>query len=520
MRNQKSRSNGMKAAIIILSILLLLVIIATCFLFINDGSFENISDLLEGRQEYMEGASVQGVAIGGLTYQEALEYVTSTTKAPTLGMLTVTNGILTEQIDASMIEGVYDFEGMLTQAMAASKQQRGNDEANFDAASLKIFSGPKYDIAPLRPNVELAAKALEIPAKDASVVFLRASDLVPQQEAEAPQTNEQAPVSQTINGVAGAFEYTDSAEGKRVDPIKLMECLQQSIDEGTYTKPIAAPVETVLPSVTLEQIKASFSLVSLAESSFAKGSYSKTNRVFNINKAANIINGYVLQPGEEFSFNKVLGNRTLSAGWRSAGAINDGISVEEVGGGICQVSSTTYNAVLKADLEIVLRIPHSYPLSYLPTGQDATISTGGPDFIFKNNRTAPIVIGANCDTEGKKLMISVYGAPIPDSMTIELESKRIATYEQPADEYVVDPTVAPGTTKQIRNGRSGSRWETYKNYMKDGMLVKSELSHTSYYRPMSEQIGIPPTPIDTIDPYGNSVDPPIENGYVIPDEEF
>ena len=119
-----------------------------------------------------------------------------------------------------------------------------------------------------------------------------------------------------------------------------------------------------------------------------------SNRNTNLKLACQALNGKIIRPGETFSYNETLGKRTEAKGYKAAGAYVSGKTVETIGGGICQVSSTLYYACLKADLEIVERYAHSYMVSYVPYGMDATVSWGGPDYKFKNNTDSPIRIEA------------------------------------------------------------------------------------------------------------------------------
>jgi len=116
------------------------------------------------------------------------------------------------------------------------------------------------------------------------------------------------------------------------------------------------------------------------------------NRVSNIRTSANSINGYLMKPGDTFSFNEVVGERTVARGYKTAPVISDGLSVPGIGGGICQTSTTLYNAVLYANLKVVSRKPHSLPSSYVPTGRDATVSWGSIDFKFENDRDSDIML--------------------------------------------------------------------------------------------------------------------------------
>lgn len=135
---------------------------------------------------------------------------------------------------------------------------------------------------------------------------------------------------------------------------------------------------------------------------------SNTNRNTNIQLATKACNGYVIQPGATFSFNTVVGQRTKARGYKEAGVYVNGQTDTGVGGGICQVSSTLFNAALESNMTIVARRAHSLPVSYLPRGRDATVSWGGPELKFKNPYDYPVMIGTYYDKSGK-LTMSILG---------------------------------------------------------------------------------------------------------------
>jgi vancomycin resistance protein YoaR len=128
----------------------------------------------------------------------------------------------------------------------------------------------------------------------------------------------------------------------------------------------------------------------------------------NIQLATNAINNYVVFPGERFSFNKVVGKRTVAKGYLRAPVIVKGDFAEDIGGGICQISSTLYNAVDQAGIKIEERFSHSRRVPYIPPGRDATVSWYGPDFKFKNNYNQPVLIRAR--TLGHLLIITIYSS--------------------------------------------------------------------------------------------------------------
>lgn len=135
----------------------------------------------------------------------------------------------------------------------------------------------------------------------------------------------------------------------------------------------------------------------------------QTNRCTNIRLSATAINGTVLSPGETFSFNTVVGQRTTARGYKEAHVFLDGQVTEGVGGGICQVSSTLFNAAMLADMQIMTRVNHGLPVSYVPAGRDATVSWGGPEFKFKNPYAYPVKITAGYDSVKGTITLSILG---------------------------------------------------------------------------------------------------------------
>ena len=131
------------------------------------------------------------------------------------------------------------------------------------------------------------------------------------------------------------------------------------------------------------------------------------NRLNNIILASASVNGLILEPGEEFSFNRIVGQRTSARGYKSAAAFSNGTTVQAIGGGICQVSSTLYSAIMDSSLRVTERYPHGLPVSYIPKGRDATVSWGSLDFRFLNNTDYPLRIDAEVD--GRTLTVHVYG---------------------------------------------------------------------------------------------------------------
>lgn len=249
------------------------------------------------------------------------------------------------------------------------------------------------------------------------------------------------------------------------------------------------PLKITYPNVTTNQIgnEAFPDLLSQFSTSFTSSGYNRSN---NIILSSAKLNGLVLMPGEEFSYNQAVGQRTRAAGFREAGAYSNGKVVQEVGGGICQVSSTLYNAVLYANLEIVERTNHYFNPGYVKAGLDATVSWGGPDFRFRNNRNYPIRIVT--DTSGKKLKVYIYGLKTDDDCTVVLDPRCISSVPYKTT-YQNDASLATGETRVISSGSNGCKTATYKYvYDKNGTLISSECISRDTYSPHNKVVAVGP----------------------------
>lgn len=212
---------------------------------------------------------------------------------------------------------------------------------------------------------------------------------------------------------------------------------------------------------------------------------SNINRSKNIELAAEAIDGTILLPGEKFSFNGVVGPRTSSKGYLLAGAYSAGELVESYGGGVCQVSSTVYNAALFANLEIVERYNHSMVVSYVDCGRDATVSYGSRDFKFKNSRTYAIKLKA--EAKNGILLIEVWGIPEKEEFEIELTSevKDIIVCDT---KYVYDSSLAKGQEVVQVKGANGAKSIAYKITKKNGKIISKEILSEDSYNPMKRVV--------------------------------
>lgn len=221
-----------------------------------------------------------------------------------------------------------------------------------------------------------------------------------------------------------------------------------------------------------------------------------SNRAHNIALAASTINGTILLPGESFSYNGKLGNTTKEKGYKEGGAYVGGKVVQAYGGGICQVSTTLYNAVLYANLEIVERHNHSYAVNYVPAGRDATVAYGGKDFKFKNNRSYPVKIVANA----KNGVVSVSIAGIKEEKEYEVVLSSSVLSTTPCQTvYEKNSSLAEGKEKVIQKGHSGLKSVAYKTIKYNGTVISKIVLSKDTYKPMDRivQVGTKKTASST-----------------------
>ncbi len=254
------------------------------------------------------------------------------------------------------------------------------------------------------------------------------------------------------------FSFKEGTVGYVVDAAVLMQQVLDKVAQGGGGLPILR--QEIDPPMTAQQLSKLFGKISSATTN---ASFSDSNRLTNIKQACKTVNGMAVEPGETFSFNKALGERTTKKGYKPAGALENGMHTKQVGGGICQVSTTLFNAVAKADLQIVDRSPHSIPSVYVDLGKDAAVNWNNQDFKFKNNGLYPVYIVANLGKD-KKVTFSIYGKLLDDGVTIKVASKKTSTTAPGADQFIVDASLMPGEQVVVEKARSGYTAETYRVY--------------------------------------------------------
>ena len=268
------------------------------------------------------------------------------------------------------------------------------------------------------------------------------------------------------------IKFTESQPGVTFSESDLEKAIKDSSGNT-----IIIPAKIKQPEVTSEQLRSTILAHELGKFS-SDYSSSSNDRAYNIKLACEKINGYVLAPGDEFSYNDVVGPRTVERGFRVANVYVGNTVQPGIGGGICQVSSTMYNAVVFADLEVTARRNHTLPVSYVPMGRDATVSYGSTDFKFKNTTSNPVQIVAVAE-KGINT-VTIIGTDENPDRKIKIETQNTGT-SSPKVIIEKDPELLEGEIKIESPGTNGSSYVSYKVVYENGVEISRELLAKSRY---------------------------------------
>ena len=243
-------------------------------------------------------------------------------------------------------------------------------------------------------------------------------------------------------------------------------------------------VNSIQPAVKKADIASQYGMIA---SAVTNASSSSSNRLSNIKLALQFINGTCLAPGETFSFNGTVGERTTARGFKAATAYSSGKVVEEVGGGICQVSTTLFNAAVKSDMKIVERHNHSLTVGYVDLGKDAAVNWDSQDLRFTNTSSDNVYICCYL-TSDKRVRFGIFGKLLPNGESITVEGVTTGRVDYQTV-YQPSMTLASGETKVAQSGKQGYTAEAYKiRWDANGNQISKELLCKSTYRSTDEII--------------------------------
>lgn len=275
----------------------------------------------------------------------------------------------------------------------------------------------------------------------------------------------------------GTFSYAKGQDGKKIDCDKLLvDVLAAAGKNATVNLPLI-----VDKAVTVDFLRRNTVLKGRFVTSFAT---SGANRSFNIEKCVKRLNGTVVGVGEKFSFNDIVGPRTKECGYKNAVVISDGKYVDGFGGGVCQVSTTLYNALLLGGF-VPRAHRHTLVSGYVKPGFDAMVSYGTTDLSFVNDTDMPVYIGAT--TKNRQIVFCVYGVSNEYRIERESEFERVPFETR----YVSDETLGGGEQKVLVRGSDGVKSKSYLCYYDGETLVKRVLLRKDEYKKVDKVIAVP-----------------------------
>lgn len=275
------------------------------------------------------------------------------------------------------------------------------------------------------------------------------------------------------------YTYSEAKTGRALNEESLVQALMEAVKAGNYAA-VKPEFSESSPKRSAAQAKEQYQVIG----SFTTKTTSNRNRNENIRLAVEAIDGRILKPGEEFSFNLATGNRTKEKGYQPAGAYRNGVLIEEPGGGVCQVSTTLYNAIVSSGLSATERHSHSFTPSYIQPGEDAMVSFdgyAGPDLKFVNSE--PTTVAVRASLKDNTLKISIVGLPIlEDGVKVTMRSEKVRDVEPPAPVYEANDGLPAGTEKVVDQGQKGGVWKTFRVVTKDGNVLEETPLHNTTYR--------------------------------------
>ena len=509
---EKNNKTVRKMIILSVSVIIILLFLSTIFAIINMNN-DNI----------VNGVCVQGINISKLTEQEALEKIKSKVKKKTKRDIILKYNDYSTSITPEQIEIKFNYEEAVKEAQSIGKTQNIIID-NFSILKANIFKkniyiNTEYNKEILQDMIKNISTELPGAVKEVSYEINK-ENLIITNGKSGVYINSEKLEEDIIENINNQFvdikeEIEIPIKEKKADPIDIekiyTEIYKEAKDAYIEENPFKLHVEEdgLDFAITMEEAKkiisedketykiplkinkAKIKTKDLGEKLF-KETLSKyttiydagnTSRSTNIAIAARTINGTIILPGETFSYNKVLGNTTKEKGYRLGGAYVNGKVVPAYGGGICQVATTLYNAVLYANLDIVERYNHSYSVSYVPASRDATVSYGGKDFKFKNSRTYPIKLVASA--KNGVISISFKGIKEEKEYDIEITSTTLSTSPYKTT-YQDNPDLAEGKEKVIQVGHNGMKSKAYKVVKYNGKTISKTLLSADTYQPMNK----------------------------------
>lgn len=451
-------------------------------------------DVLFVGNKFTNGTKINGIDVSGLSKEQAQNVVaTHLTNERNNLKITLHHGDKTWvwtgedfEIDNQImpyVENVFNYfnSGNLFQKKIKFEKLNGNK--NFDISYSNVLTG-------LEQKIENLAKEIDTPAVNSEVVFDVTKDY--------------------------PFLFTDEKVGEIVDKQSLMQTIDQKLKENLKID-LQIPMLADNPTILKQDLEKTIAKRGGFSTNYEKSS---KDRKHNVSHALDAFNGMIVAPDQEISFNNTTGSRTEENGYKKANIILNGVYVEGTGGGVCQASTTLYNALLNADLEILEANKHTLPSSYVWLAFDAMVSEGYSDLRFKNNTSNPIYIKTYADD--KNVYVDIYGQPFAENERVQRRVEFLGAIPHPGDRIVPDTNgeyankvTYKGEYLRLKYPREGYHAKGYIDRYVGDTLVESKLIRDETYQPqegiiiegveeVTEGITLPPNTVKFIPPQEES----------------
>ena len=475
-KRKKSGSGALKWIALAAAALICVIIIVSIA---NSGGADAVADmdkLMQTGKRFKAGVKLIGVDVSGMTPEEATGLVKNAAekKLKTVAV-TISSGENSWTLDSDAMGMGYDIAEALADGLNFGRGEDDNTVVITGAGEGEFDAKYTWDRGKIISALAAMSQSINTEATAAYA------------EPVTDWTQEER------------FIYHASEEGITLNEEATADAIEKALGQGEFVCTVEATVNAVLPGGNIDDLKAATSFIASYTTKFSarRDDEVKQNRKFNIQKAADIINGNTVQPGEEWSFNTVVGPRTYELGWKGANGISGGKEYTiQAGGGICQVSTTLYNALLCANMEIVDRRAHTIPSDYVPVGLDATVDTRGIDFVWKNNTDMPAYIFARVEkVEGSSsrhtITVYVYGKPLPEGVTYQSRNEIIEERSRQDEAiYTNDASIPTGYQLERVQGHKYYVAEAYQDKYVDGKLAESKLLYTDKYKGNPPEVSI------------------------------
>lgn len=515
--NKKTKRNPKIPIIVTTAIIILLLFFSVIFALVNINNDKILSNI-----------SIMGIDVGGMSREEAEEAVNQVIDEKLKEEMILKKDEYETSLTATQINAEYDIETAVNEAYDVGKS--GNIVTNNYAILFTSIFGKDIDCNFNYNEESLDKKISDISSKLPGALvensyYIEDENLIIVKGTEGLSIKKEGlkdSIIKEMKNVNNSYTIidipTENIQPGEIDLEKIRSEIYKEPQDASITKneetgktEVHTHVNGVDFAISMEEAEAIIAedkeeytiplkitvpektLDDLGEEAFPDelASYttrydpSNRNRSNNISISAGKINETIIMPGETFSYNQTVGERTIEEGYKEAGAYAGGRVVQDVGGGICQTSSTLYNAALLANLEIVDRSNHRFLTSYVEPGRDATVAWGSIDFKFKNTRSYPIKIEATA--KNGVCTMSIYGIKEETEYEVVIQSN-VLSYTSYTTKYEDDSSLEEGEEVVEQSGYTGCTSEAYRVLKLNGEVISKTLLSKDTYDPMTRII--------------------------------